>query len=648
MMPDDIRLKAALAAASAGMPVFPVKDDKTPRVKDWENVASTDETVIRAWWARWPQCNFGCALGRASLLVVDTDVNKIAKDGSAINGEASLKALEAEQAATLPETFTVQTPSGGVHRYYRAANLGSKNALRPGLDIKSGGGYVLIPDSVTTRGRYRVVKDMPPASIPPWFNDVFHKAYTPRQKGSAPPPEIVPDTDEKLEAARELIEDWKDVAEGERNDNLYKMARECCRVGVSEDAAWDVLLEAADFVATLPEREARATIHSAYADMSDFGENGEERAFAAAAQLANSDAKAEAEGEWNPVAGTFAQFLGKEPPPRPWLVHEFIPYTHQPIMIAGAPGASKSLLGAQLCREASLGRPFLQRETTQLRSLYITFEDSTEDLFHRAAHNSSRINPEGVKDLEPFFMYLGREDFDFCHRRKPDGRLVEGSGYRKLMKWVTERDIRLVVGDHLSKFYPENENDRGMVNSFGSILTKFCEEARVLWVMLSHTNKAGLEYSGSSANAGIYRQVLLLTRDESGLYTLECKKSNHTKAGEKLHFVFDDWYCAPLSGEDLEALKAQKDADREARQEAAQEAREAANSQAISTIRQAMKPGEWYTPVQLIDLTGLTLSAVVVGKLISGYAKMTGEFSFRRVKQGGITLRQYALSNGAT
>lgn len=644
MTPDDIRLQAALRISASGIPVFPVKDDKRPRITDWENEASTDEKIIRAWAARWPKGNYGAALGRASLLVVDTDVNKIAKDGSAINGEASLKAIESEVAGSFPETFTVETPSGGRHRYYRAANLGSKNALRPGLDIKSGGGYVLIPDSVTTRGRYRVVKDMPPASIPPWFSDVFHKAYTPRQKGSAPPPEIVPDTDEKLDAARELIEDWKDVAEGERNDNLYKMARECCRVGVSEDAAWDVLLECADFVASLPEREARATIHSAYADMSDFGENGEERDFNAVAMLANSDAAAEAEGEWNPVAGTFAQFLGKEPPARPWLVHEFIPYTHQPIMIAGAPGASKSLLGAQLCREASLGRPFLQRETTQLRSLYITFEDSTEDLFHRAAHNSSRINPESIKELEPYFMYLGREDFDFCHRRKPDGRLVEGSGYRRLLQWVKERDIRLVVGDHLSKFFPENENDRGMVNSFGSILTKFCEEARVLWVMLSHTNKAGLEYSGSSANAGIYRQVLLLTRDDKGLYTLECKKSNHTKAGEKLHFVFDDWYCAPLSGEDLEALKAQGDAEREAAREAREEEREAARNDTISKVRQAMKAGEWYTSQQLLDITGLTLSSVALGRVLNGHIKMTGEFQSKKKRtKGGTPVAQFAL-----
>lgn len=641
-MAENIRLQAALSCAGMGWPVFPVGNDKRPRIKDWENQATTDTEQLRKWSVEWPGTNFGCALGRASLAVVDLDVNKQQTDGTIASGEKSLKALEAENAAQLPETLTVRTPSGGQHRYYRAANLGSKNAFRPGMDIKSGGGYVVIPDSITEKGKYTVTRQDTIAPLPAWFREIYNKPYQLRKRGSAPPPDIVPDTEEKLAAAQDLIWSWPPVTEGERNDNLYKMARELCRTGVSEDAAWDVLLECTEFVPGLPEREARATIHSAYADMSDFGAEGEERIFSAVSELTTSDAKAEASGEWNPVRGTFAQFLGKQPPPRPWLVQDFIPYAHQPIMIAGAPGASKSLLGAQLCREVSLGRPFLGRETTQLKGMYITFEDSVEDLFYRTSHNSSRINPEGIKDLEPSFMYLGKEDFVFCYKSRQSGRLIEGPGYRKLFKLITDLGIRLIVGDHLSKFFSENENDRGLVNGFGSLITRFCEEAKCMWLMLSHTNKAGLEYSGSSANAGIYRQVLLLTRDESGLYTLECKKSNHTKAGDKLHFVFDDWYCAPLNGEDLSAMQAQKEADKEAEKAAAAEAREAARNDTITRIRQAMQPGEWYTAEQILQAAGLSMSAVGLGRLMGNAIKMTGEFSSRRTLTGGFKVTQYS------
>jgi hypothetical protein len=137
---------------------------------------------------------------------------------------------------------------------------------------------------------------------------------------------------------------------------------------------------------------------------------------------------------------------------------------------------------------------------------------------------------------------------------------------------------------------------------------------------------------------------MLLTRDESGLYTLECKKSNHTKAGDKLHFVFDDWYCAPLTGEDLEALHREKEAAKEAEKAAAAEAREAAREDTITKIRQAAQPGEWYTADQLLQAAGLSMSAVGLGRLMNNYIKMTGEFEAKKKRDdGGMPITHYAL-----
>ena len=322
------------------------------------------------------------------------------------------------------------------------------------------------------------------------------------------------------------------------------------------------------------------------------------------------------ESDWDPPSGTFAQFIGKKPPPIPWLVSGFIPYGYQPIMLAGAPGSSKSLLGAQLCREVSLGRDFFNMPTTQTRGLYISFEDNEQDLFRRASGNTSRINPESIKELEPSFMYLGREDFCFCLKNPKTGRLMKGPGYGDLLEWVIKHDVHFIVGDHLSKFFQENENDRGLVNAFGAFLTRFCEDAKCQWLMLSHTNKAGLEYSGSSANAGIYRQVLLLTQSDDGIYTLECKKSNHTKAGKKLFYTWDDWYCKPLSDDDATALKAAKAAAREAQKAASRAA--AGPDPASEAVVSIMEPGRQYTAEELISLAGLGCSVVELGKLVKG------------------------------
>ena len=84
----------------------PGKHPRTPNgVKD----ATTDRTIIKAWWNRWPDANIGIATGRPSgIFVLDVDGNV---------GKASLKELQAEH-GRLPKTVTVRTGKGR-HRYFR-------------------------------------------------------------------------------------------------------------------------------------------------------------------------------------------------------------------------------------------------------------------------------------------------------------------------------------------------------------------------------------------------------------------------------------------------------------------------------------------------------------------------------------------------
>lgn len=156
--PDQPRTRplaaAALRAAAAGWAVFPVRPrGKTPAVRSWEHVATLDPDRILAWWAdaAW---NIGVAVGRCGLLVVDLDVPATAPgphtaagdtatdaaggcpfrdtghhlaDGAdpvgvaeAVTGSAVLRRLAADAAVAPPwDTFTVATPSGGRHLYFR-------------------------------------------------------------------------------------------------------------------------------------------------------------------------------------------------------------------------------------------------------------------------------------------------------------------------------------------------------------------------------------------------------------------------------------------------------------------------------------------------------------------------------------------------
>jgi hypothetical protein len=51
-----------VSAAATGWKIFPVQaSGKTPLIKDWQHLATSDLTQIEAWAAQFPDCNWGCA-----------------------------------------------------------------------------------------------------------------------------------------------------------------------------------------------------------------------------------------------------------------------------------------------------------------------------------------------------------------------------------------------------------------------------------------------------------------------------------------------------------------------------------------------------------------------------------------------------------
>jgi hypothetical protein len=158
-------LRAALAAARRGWPVFPlIPGGKRPALAGWPQKATVDADVLAVWWRSAPY-NVGIACGPAGLLVIDLDGPR---------GRSSFTALAAAEPAP---TFTVATPSGGEHRYYTVepgtpapstvARLGER------IDTRGAGGYVVAPGSLrrTVHGprHYRIVDGRPAATVPDWI-----------------------------------------------------------------------------------------------------------------------------------------------------------------------------------------------------------------------------------------------------------------------------------------------------------------------------------------------------------------------------------------------------------------------------------------------------------------------------------------------
>lgn len=152
----------AFAYLVRGYSVMPVQKDKKPFLGSWkeyQNRLPTEDEVIK-WWEKYKDANIGIITGKISgLSIVDIDNKDI-------------------DISRFPETLTVQTGNGGYHLYYQYQEglsiSANAYAQFPGVDIRSDGGFVVAPPSVTSYqkqgkksgGEYTIIKNVEIAPFP--------------------------------------------------------------------------------------------------------------------------------------------------------------------------------------------------------------------------------------------------------------------------------------------------------------------------------------------------------------------------------------------------------------------------------------------------------------------------------------------------
>lgn len=164
-MKDNALYTEAMRLAVNGQSVIPVGPDKRPLLTQWKPYQTTAATPeqIEGWWIRWPEANVGLVTGKVSgVTVVDIDSYK----------EGAPKITD------FPPTFTVSTGNKGIQLYYQYQEglTISANAYPqyPHLDMRSDGGFVVAPPSVTNYekdgktagGIYNVINPLPYAPFP--------------------------------------------------------------------------------------------------------------------------------------------------------------------------------------------------------------------------------------------------------------------------------------------------------------------------------------------------------------------------------------------------------------------------------------------------------------------------------------------------
>jgi hypothetical protein len=246
-------LAAALTAAGHGWHVFPLRHGtKIPALHGarrcprrgscadghvgWEQRATTDPDRIRSAWSAG-RFNIGIATGPSNLVVIDLDTPKPEDDPrpsewdmpGVHDGQDVLAVLAERHHQLVPaDTFTITTPTGGLHLYYRApagAELrNTAGTLGWKVDTRAHGGYVAGPVSSVDGRRYLVVLDLPVAPLPAWLAALLRPAPLP----------AVPDRPVRLASGRRSryldaatsLECQKvhDAAKGQRNATLYAAA----------------------------------------------------------------------------------------------------------------------------------------------------------------------------------------------------------------------------------------------------------------------------------------------------------------------------------------------------------------------------------------------------------------------------------------
>lgn len=187
---------------------------KHPIIQNWQNEATNNMEQIKTWWSRYPHANIGVATGRISgFSVLDID--------NGHGGNDSVQIL-IKRHGRPDATLVSLTGGGGRHilwKYQDGHKCGQN--LKPGLDVRSSGGYILAPPSLHSSGiRYRWHEQGHPrnvelATAPEWANNLLCGVNN--HSGNYEPPPEGP------------------IPEGTRNRTLFRHACRFQRLGVTDE-----------------------------------------------------------------------------------------------------------------------------------------------------------------------------------------------------------------------------------------------------------------------------------------------------------------------------------------------------------------------------------------------------------------------------
>ncbi len=551
--------QGALFMAARGFWVFPLRpnsklpfemkvDTTVPKgMRGGIHRATIDLALIGRWFEHCPTMNYGVDADRGPVgAIVDLDPRKSVE---------WLKDVQ-KYLDPVPLTFTIKTPSGGVHFYFSGETTGQSPICKT-IDVRSVGGYVVGPGSVIDGVPYQIVRNVPLIEMPAHIRQHTAKPKERRKKASAPvpPPLAAPLVDEESEEAtigRTYLAKLPGALKGERNDALFRHACNLKDKGVTEEIAVELLLEWGmrcdpPYAGEEDEAEIRKSVASAYAgegsvkvtNASEDFEPVHEAPEVLAAQayfkgLSAAKAAAAAEAAAPKKSPHVPVDLKSDPATsiqqRPWLFDNMIMRGFLNGIVAPG-GIGKSALTIGMAVAAAHGdAEFLGmrlKEPGRHRTLLLSNEDDIAEMRRRiyaacSAHQLDRTLIHGAiesyppEKYEPFKAFIMRQ-----------GNLVETEALEILENDLVEKakqgiPFSQVVFDPFVEMHEGDENKSSDVAKVMQSLRDMCQRCNVAGIVVHHTRKlqAGNSQShgdaddarGSSAFRGNVRTLHTLLR----------------------------------------------------------------------------------------------------------------------------------------
>lgn len=524
--------------------VDPVLGAQVPGAIHGVHDATTDPAQIHAWWDKWPDANIGVSMGRVSgIVAIDIDPRN--------GGDDSWAALQREL-GPLPDTVEAITGGGGRHLLFMhpSGEELPKRKLRPGIDVISNGGYILVEPSLHPSGTAYAWE----GSSSPVEGVAVAYLTQPLLELLRAPPAAPPGTSASELPADERLQRELRAAlcylDPDDYDTWIRAGHALRELGDAGRALWEEWSQrsakwrpgdAARWATFKPQRTGYQAIFAQAQRAGWINPIGQ----AMPADTAPLTAPANDTLELEPIpAGLLAD---RTLPALQWVLPNWIPKGYVTALYADG-GSGKTTLAQQLATCLALGKPFLGLEAKPARTLMVLCEDD-EPAVHRRQADVNRWAECSYRDLADRVKFLPRlAEPTFLALQQRDGQW-QWTAFMHALVTLCERDRPdLVIIDSLADIYPANENDRAAVSSFAvCTLVELAKRTGAAVLVLGHTNKSAAGaggYSGSTAwNAKVKSRLHLHTNPETRNHlTLTVEKSNNAPVGEAIEL----WRHGPI------------------------------------------------------------------------------------------------------